>query len=130
VIEIHGIKGGRPDEHQVDKSVHPLRFRKSVACTDEGARKRGEERKGGAREKGHVPRVPRLRPARHRQCGSRQFNVALRRPVVAPGTVRRLANAGGTGVAILRTRPLVGPRNTVSRLGTYGRDIDGPRQRR
>jgi len=128
VIEVHGIKGGRPDWHQVDKSSTPLRFRKSVACTVEGARKREEER---TREKEHVPRVPRLRPARHRQCGSRRRLMSLRcRPVVAPGTIRRLANAGGMRVAILRTRPLVGPRNTVSRLGTHGRDIDGPRQRR
>jgi len=58
MIEIYGIKGGRPDEHQVDKSVHPLRFRKSVACTGEGARKRGEGRRGESEgERARTPRA-------------------------------------------------------------------------
>lgn len=73
--------------------------------------------------RGERARTPRAAVTAGTTSAMRQptaFNVALRRPVVAPGTICRLANAGGTGVAILRTRPLAGPRNTVSRLGTHG----------
>lgn len=90
-------------------------------------REEGEESEG---EKGHVPRVPRLRPARHRQCGSRQRLMSLARTSASRCTWHHSPlgeRRWNEGVAILRTRPLVGPRNTVSRLGTHGRDIDGPR---
>lgn len=61
----------------------------------------------------------------------RPFNVALTSASRctwhhSPLGERRLKRQGrgeGGRVAILRTRPLVGPRNTVSRLGTHGREI-------
>lgn len=72
-----------------------------MACTDEGARKREEKRGGeGVSGGGERARTPRAAVTAGTTSAMRQptaFNVALRRPVVAPGTIRRLANAGGNG---------------------------------
>lgn len=87
------------------------------------------EREGGeAKGSGiHVPRgVPRLRSARHRQCGSRRRLMSLeRRPVIAPGTIRERGNDGGGGEDEGGTRggDIKGALNgftcnTVSRLST------------
>lgn len=76
----------------------PLKVQKVSGLYRRGAREGGRETEGvRTREKGHVPCVPRLR--RHDIGNAAEptaFNVApARRPVVAPGTIRRLANAGG-----------------------------------
>lgn len=65
-------------------------------CTEAG----GKERRGEGVSGGERARTPRAAVTAGTTSAMRQptaFNVALRRPVVAPGTIRRLANAGGNG---------------------------------
>ena len=74
MIEVHGIKGGRPDWHQVDKSSTPLRFRKSVACTVEGAWKQEVENEG---ERARTPRAAVTAGTTSAMRQPMAFNVAL-----------------------------------------------------
>lgn len=143
MIEVHaglrvvGLTGIRSISHP------PLKVQKvgglyRRGCTSSTGTRRGGGRGTGATGEGENEGGKGTYPAcrgygRHdigNAAARRPFNVALTSASRctwhhSPLGERRWKRQRRGG-AILRTRPLVGPRNTVSRLGTHGRDIDGP----